>query len=159
MAKIILICGKICSGKTYYAQNIIKKGNVVWLSNDELMAALFHPHENDYHSLVIHKMHAYFFKKAIEIAKCGPDVLLDWGFWSKESRDYATKTFTEQGLEVEWHYIDIDDKKWNQYIENRNKDVLEGKTTDYYVDEGLKNKLLSFFEKPEKNEMDFWYKA
>ncbi len=159
MAKVILICGKICSGKTYYAQTLLQTGNIVRLSNDELMAALFHPRENDFHEMVIHKMHAYFIKKTIEIAKCGTDVLLDWGFWSKESRDNATKIFTDNGLQVEWHYIDIDDKKWERNIESRNKAVLEGKTTDYYVDEGLKKKLLSFFEEPSRDEIDIWYKA
>ena len=36
MAKIIAICGKICSGKTYYAQSLKDKENAVILSCDEL---------------------------------------------------------------------------------------------------------------------------
>ena len=32
MARIILICGKICSGKTYYARQLKEKYNAVILS-------------------------------------------------------------------------------------------------------------------------------
>ena len=35
MARIILICGKICSGKTYYARQLKEKYNAVILSTDE----------------------------------------------------------------------------------------------------------------------------
>lgn len=36
MAKIIVICGKICCGKSYYANQIKEKENTVILSCDEL---------------------------------------------------------------------------------------------------------------------------
>ena len=36
MAKIIVICGKICCGKSYYANQIKEKENAVILSCDEL---------------------------------------------------------------------------------------------------------------------------
>ena len=35
MAKVILICGKICSGKTYYARQLRDQYNAVILSTDE----------------------------------------------------------------------------------------------------------------------------
>lgn len=41
MAKIIAICGKICCGKTYYANQIKEKENAVILSCDELTKDLF----------------------------------------------------------------------------------------------------------------------
>ncbi len=36
MAKIIAICGKICCGKTYYANQIKEKEKAIILSCDEL---------------------------------------------------------------------------------------------------------------------------
>ncbi|MDC7293808.1 HIT domain-containing protein [Butyrivibrio sp. DSM 10294] len=54
--------------------------------------------------------------------------------------------------------IDGDDATWNRNIEERNKRIEEGNGgSDFYVDEGLLNKLLSMFEIPEKAEMDVWY--
>lgn len=41
MAKIIAICGKICCGKTYYANQIKEKEKAVILSCDELTKDLF----------------------------------------------------------------------------------------------------------------------
>ena len=35
MGKVILICGKICSGKSYYAQKLSKTENAVVLSRSE----------------------------------------------------------------------------------------------------------------------------
>ena len=43
MTKIIAICGKICSGKSYYSTELRKKENAVILSCDELTDVLF-PH-------------------------------------------------------------------------------------------------------------------
>ena len=41
MAKIIAICGKICCGKTYYANQIKEKEKAIILSCDELTKDLF----------------------------------------------------------------------------------------------------------------------
>ena len=41
MGKAILICGKICSGKSTYAARLKKETNAVLLSVDEIMLDLF----------------------------------------------------------------------------------------------------------------------
>lgn len=41
MSKVILICGKIGSGKTTYANKLVKQLNAVNISQDELMLDLF----------------------------------------------------------------------------------------------------------------------
>ena len=41
MGKVIAICGKICSGKTYYANQIKHKQNAIILSIDEVTYDLF----------------------------------------------------------------------------------------------------------------------
>jgi len=41
----------------------------------------------------------------------------------------------------------------------RNKKVKKGNGVfDFYVTEGLKNKVLYIFEKPSQEEVDIWYK-
>lgn len=44
MAKVIMVCGKICSGKSTYAECLRKKNNAVLLSIDEIMLAMFGQH-------------------------------------------------------------------------------------------------------------------
>ena len=41
MAKVILICGKICSGKSYYARKLKEKEHAVILSRDEMTYVIF----------------------------------------------------------------------------------------------------------------------
>ncbi len=41
MAKVFLICGKICCGKSTYAKRLQAENNAVLLSVDEIMLAVF----------------------------------------------------------------------------------------------------------------------
>ncbi len=156
MAKVILICGKICSGKTNYAFNMMKNHSAVLLSSDELICALFHPNENEYHDRIIESVHNYLLQKSTDILKTGVDVILDWGFWTQEQRALISKFYADRHIQTEWHYLDIEDTERQKYIDKRNRAVLSGKTKDYYVDQGLIDKLNRMFEVPCREEMDVW---
>ncbi len=156
MSKVILICGKICSGKTVYAKKLMKEHNAVLLSSDELISTLFHPNENEYHDTIIKNVHEYLLNKSVEALGCGVNVILDWGFWTTGSRKVVSNLYKLKGIEFEWHYIDIDDEAWHRNIEQRNNTVIRNDTTDYYVDNGLLQKLESLFEVPAKEEIDVW---
>ena len=159
MAKVILICGKICCGKSYYAKDLKQKEKAVILSCDELTSILFDNNLGENHDEMSKRIWQYLFKKSCDIVEAGCNVILDWGFWTKEHRNFAKKYFKDKDVECEIHYIDVDDKTWQKNIEERNKRVLEGNGgSDYYLDEGLLKKLLSMWENPSKNEIDVWYK-
>jgi predicted kinase len=66
MAKAILICGKICSGKTTYANELIRCKNAVLLSVDEI-TLLFGQYLGDKHNEVVEKAKRFLFKKAAEL--------------------------------------------------------------------------------------------
>ena len=96
-------------------------------------------------------------KKAVEIVKAGCNVILDWGFWTKAERQETTKYFNQFDIDVEWHYIDIEQSRWERLIEERNNKIKNGNGgSNFYVDEGLLNKLLSKFEEPTREEMNVW---
>lgn len=156
-AKVYLVCGKICSGKSYYVNQIRKEINAVVLSCDELTSDLFDNNLGELHDAMMVRVHKYLHKKAAEIALAGCPVILEWGFWSRASRVAATAYYTEKGIPVEWHYIDISDEDWHRNIESRNAAVAAGLTTDYALDEGLMQKLLSLFEAPTHDEIDVWH--
>ena len=82
------------------------------------------------------------------------DVILDWGFWTKEERAYARSFFGSNGIVNEFHYIEIEDSEWKRRIEKRNRDVLADNSDAYYVDEGLSEKFNAIFEKPDPSEID-----
>ncbi len=158
MGKVYLICGKICSGKTYYAKALKDKYNAVILSTDEVTYDLINNEQGEFYNVFAQRVNNYLKKKAAEICKAGANVILDWGFWTKKNRIDISEYLKSCDVSYEWHYIDADDDTWNRNIEERNKRIEEGNGgSDFYVDEGLLNKLLSMFEVPDKSEIDVWY--
>ena len=157
MAKIILICGKICSGKSHYCKDLVNNHNAVILSCDEIESKLFHHEFGEKHDEVLKDIKRYLHRKASEIVLAGSDVILDWGFWSREEREQATMYYKNQHIRYELHYIDVSIDEWYQNINSRNEAVLAGVTTDYFVDDGLLEKLNYMFETPNKESVDVWF--
>ena len=158
MGKVIAICGKICSGKTYYANQIKEKENAVILSCDELTKILFDNNLGEKHDEMSKRIWDYLLNKAVEIVKAKTSVILDWGFWSKADRVFISEFFKSRNIVCEFHYVDANEKAWKQNIDERNKKVQEGlNVSDYYLDEGLMQKLLLSWEEPTKEEIDVWH--
>lgn len=157
MAKVMLICGKIASGKSVYAERIKREENAIMLSVDELVLSVLGSELGDKHDEITNRVQAYFFEKSVEIIKAGSNVLLDWGFWTKEKRTVARAFYDSRGIACEMHYIDTPDEVWRRNIDLRNCAVLTGETDAYFVDEGLMQKLESLFEVPSKEEIDVWF--
>lgn len=156
MNKVILICGKICCGKTTYTNDYLKTHRAVSLSCDELMYELYNHNEGENFDIIADRVKKYLHRKAAQTVKAGADVILDWGFWKREEREETAEFYKEQGIDCEWHYIEVSDGQWQKNISLRNQAVNEGATTDYYVDGGLIEKLNRLFEAPERSEMDYW---
>ncbi len=154
MAKAILICGKICSGKSTYAGHLRAKTGAVLLSVDEIMLELFGLYAGDRHDEYADKIKKYLFDKSVEIIDSGSDVILDWGFWTKQQRKQAGEFYQSRNIPCELHYIDIDDTVWAERIARRNKAVQAKETKAYIVDSGLMKKFESRFEPPSEDEID-----
>lgn len=157
MPKVFLTCGKICSGKSTYANKLRTENNAVLLSVDEITLALFGCDAGENHDTYVERAENYLYEKSVEIIETGMNVVLDWGFWTKAERDAAKEFYRSRGIECEFHYIDIDDETWRKNLEKRNAEIRSGKVNAYYVDEGLAKKFGEIFEKPDKSEMDIWY--
>lgn len=157
MAKVILICGKICSGKSYYTKILKQQTNAVILSCDELVFDLSLEDIGEKHDELVAKIKKYLYKKSEEIIGAGTSVILDLGFWSKKEREEISKYYLERNIAFEWHYIDISDEDWERNIKERNSLVHANLSRNFFVDEGLLEKFNSIFEMPLRQEMDVWY--
>ncbi|MNC06339.1 hypothetical protein D3C75_538470 [compost metagenome] len=155
--KVILICGKIGSGKSHYASKLKNEINAVILSCDELTQTLFPWGLGEQHDRMIVQIKSYLYQKAGEAAAAGLNVILEFGFWSKQERANVSALFTGWGIPFEWHYVHVSDEDRRSNIDQRNRAFQEGISKDYYVDEGLLKKHLSMFEEPEWEEMGVWY--
>lgn len=154
MAKVILICGKICSGKSTYAEQIRKKYNAVLLSVDEIMLSLFGQYVGDKHDEYCERLQNYLYDKSLELIESGIDVILDWGFWQRNEREYAKRFYAERNIECEFHYINICDETWRERLKKRNGKVEAGEVSAYYVDDNLAAKFGAMFEPLANEEID-----
>lgn len=158
MAKVIAICGKICCGKTYYSNMIKAKDNYVVLSCDEITSMLFDNNLGDKHDEITQRIKQYLLTKSIDVVNANCNVILDWGFWTKNERQNIRQYFQSMNIEFEMHFINITNNAWERNIDERNSKIINGEDkSNYYLDEGLINKLLSLWESPTKDEIDIWY--
>ena len=154
MSKVILICGKICCGKTTYANKICAENNAVLLSVDEITLALFGQHCGDKHDEYVERTEKYLLNKSLELIKKDINIVLDWGFWTKAERESVKRFYKSCNIECELHYIDINEETWKYRLNKRNNAVLANETSAYYVDDNLAEKFASIFEVPRKDEID-----
>lgn len=155
MSKVYLICGKICSGKTTYAKKLCKVNNAILLSVDEIMLSLFdqccgEKHHQEYER----RIKKLLFDKSLEIVEKDFDVVLDWGFWTKEERDATKEFFKSRNIDCELHYIEIDEETWKYQLNKRNNEILENKTKAYYLEHNRALEFVSRFKKPDMDEVD-----
>lgn len=152
MGKIILICGRLCCGKSTLAKKLADERRAVILSCDEISLGLFPEGLGDMHDIMTERIKEYLLEKAQEILRAGVDVILEWGFWTRAWRDNTKKYFSERGYECELYYLSPDEDEWKCRIERRNEAIKNGASQDYYVDDGLFQKALAMFEVPEADE-------
>lgn len=158
MARVILLCGRICSGKTAYARALREKEpRLVVLSCDDLMLTLFPEGAGEHHDRLSRRARMYLFGLSLDLLRSGADVILDWGFWTRAWRDEARDFYARHGVDCAMHCIDPSPEVWRRHIQARNEAVRRGEETAYFVDEGLLAKLESLFEPPQDDEIDLWY--
>ncbi len=157
MATLHLICGTISSGKTTYARRMMAEKPALLLSVDEVTLALAGVIPPDRHDAATDGVKQYLMAKAREALAADLDVIFDWGFWKKVDRAQMEATLAAERIAHVWHYIDISQSRWDAQIAKRNEAVRQGQTSAYLVDPGLKEKCLSWFEPPCREEIDVWY--
>lgn len=157
MSKVYAICGKICSGKSHYADELKEQHNAVILSVDELTLYLIDNEQGESYDFLVNKAKSYLLKKAVDIIKTNSNVILDWGFWTSKEREKVNQYFNQYNITVEWHFIDITDEKHQELIKIRNNEIeKQNNLTDFYIDGELLKKSLLQFEQPSKNDVDVW---
>lgn len=157
MAKIILLCGKVCSGKSHYANHIKEKYNAVILSCDELMLELFEEQLGEHHNMISNKVKNYLYQLADQIVLANTNVILDFGFWTRSERQSIKQYFAEKGIETELHYIRVQPEVWLFNIEKRNGSRHDSKVKSYYIDQNMKQLFSERFEEPDHGEIDILF--
>ena len=102
MGKVIIICGKICSGKSYYAKQLKDELNAVIISPDEATYELINNEQGEFYDIFSKKLNKYLTKKVGEIAKAGANVIFERGLWSAKDRKEIRDYYNENNVECEF---------------------------------------------------------
>lgn len=129
MSKVHLFCGKICSGKTWYAEKNWNSSSAVILSRDEVTYDLVDNQLElgEGYDAFAKRVNRYLRKKAVQIVHAGADMILDWGFWTKADRMEISEYFRARDITCVWYYMDVSDEQWEKNIAERNRRVENGK--------------------------------
>ncbi|MCL2226131.1 MAG: ATP-binding protein [Oscillospiraceae bacterium] len=154
MGKVILVCGKIGSGKTTYANALAEKYNAVIFAHDEIMLGLFGAelYENDKEQFFKYApwVEEYVKRKSGESAKAGATAICANGFWSRAERDELRKFYTDMGISCELHYIDTPEEQRHKYIQKRNDEIRGGDLGYIFTDD---SDINHYFEVPDEDEI------
>lgn len=151
MPSVILLIGRLCSGKSTYAAGLAKEGVIV-LSCDDVMQTLFPEPLGDRYDRYAARAFRYLYAQARRLHAQGYPVALDFGFWTRKSREEAQSEL--RGIPLDWRMIDIDDEEWRRRIARRNAAIEQrlSERCDYLVDDGLLSKAMALYEPPTADE-------
>lgn len=148
--KIILLIGKICCGKTTYAKSL---AGTMLISCDQLMQTMFPGGCGEHHDVLAMRARRYLLALARQCAEAGVTPVVDFGFWTPALRQEASEALA--GFELDWRYLNVDRTEWQRRIAQRNAAIQAGTAdpSDYFVDEGLLQKVERLFVPPTAEEL------
>ena len=111
MAKVIMTCGRICSGKSTYSEKLRRELPAVVLSVDEIMLALFGQDVGEMHGTYVERAKSCLFEKSVQIVGTGINVVLDIGLWTRAERRFAREFFSSRGVACELHYVSVPEEE------------------------------------------------
>lgn len=156
MSKLILLCGKVGSGKSTYAESLKKIHPVMVLSLDEFMLSLYDEYLGDRHAECQGRCRMLILSLARQMLASGVDVALDFGFWTRAEREETRAQFEGAGFPVELHYVRRSPQQIAQSLVRRNQAIDAGQVQAYRIDEAMRARFDSLFEEPAPAEVDVW---
>lgn len=155
MATLHLIHGFCGSGKTTFAKKLEKKLdairlNVIRFTHDEWMVAFFGINPpKDHFKKYSENIESLIFKFTEQLLRLGIDVILDYGFWSRSSRDAVRKFAVKVKVDFKLYKLECPLEVMRKRIAKRTERMPPGELL--ITDKTFKT-LRSRFEPLEKDE-------
>src|ERR1035437_4708912 len=116
-ARLVLLCGLSCSGKTTLARQIKAVTGAVVFSRDEWMIEL---QIDLWHEEFRVRLEQTMWGLAIDLLERGVSVVLDYGYWARTERDEKRLTARQLGVNVELHSLDVPIEELVRWVNERN---------------------------------------
>jgi predicted kinase len=146
MATAYLMVGFAGAGKTTYAKELALRRRAVRFTPDEWVDQIFP-------EALSHKEFDACFGRFCQLvwsvaSQClrnGQDVILDIGFWSRDSREHARRKVAEIGCTCEVIFVDCDESLICERLLSR--------SGSFWTSEGFIRDKLASFERPQPDEL------
>jgi predicted kinase len=151
MATLILICGLPGAGKTTLAKQLERSRGAVRLTPDEWIAEILEdPLDLTELDRLRSPVESVQWGLAERLLGLGVDVILDWGFWSREERQEYRRRAEALGARVELYHLEVGhDELWSR-VSERNAHLPPG---TFRVTEEQLIQWGALFEVPTEEEL------
>ena len=151
MATLVLICGLPGSGKTTLARQLERSLPALRLCPDEWIAAIL-ADIND--KLELDRLRSPIESLQWEVAKraldLGVNVILEWGFWSKEERTRYRSEAEALGAQVQLRYLEVGRGQLWARISKRNANLPPG---TFHITQDQLDLWWAWFQPPAADEL------
>lgn len=151
MATLYLLCGLPGAGKTTFARQLEQMPQTVRLTPDEWIYQFLKDikDKTELDRLRI-PVEAVQWELASKLLSLEINVVLDWGFWSREQRASYHAQAKDFGARVEMHFFDANREQLLERLARRNAELLPGTFT---VSETELDRWVPWYEPPCANEL------
>jgi predicted kinase len=119
-----LLHGFVGSGKTTFARRLERTLPAVRFTHDEWVHHLFGAHPPaDHFAALYSRIDDLIWRQAVRVLQLGCDVILDHGFWSRESRDRARARVASIGAGAVLYLVACPEAEGERRVSERSRDV------------------------------------
>jgi predicted kinase len=144
--------GLPCSGKTTLAKKLEHERSALRLTPDEWQIGLFGQDadelEHDTRHSIIGDLLWNIASRALEL---GTNVILDFGFWTREEREDYRLRAKRHGASSEVHFLDMPEEELMKRLAVRNSHLSK---KSFHISEESMKPWIEFFQRPTPEELE-----
>lgn len=139
-----MIHGFVGAGKTTFAKKLEQETGAVRFSPDEWMCVLYgsNPPQSEYAEYE-RRIEVMMQNIAGSLIKSGSNIILDFGFWTREGRDKYREFALSIGAEPVLFALNCPIETMRNRIRNRTQEMPDGAV---FIDDSAFDKFLAMFE-------------
>lgn len=147
---VYLLCGFIGAGKTTFAKKLEERTGAVRITKDEWSISLIgnDPAINGYAEWDI-KITELSRNVAFQLVEKGIDVIIDEGFWEKETRDEMKRRIREIGAKEVLYYLDTPTEMIRERVAGRSNSLTR---ESFKISREMLDNYLQYWEPPTEDE-------
>ena len=149
MATLYLTCGLPASGKTTLAKQIEARG-ALRLTTDEWLHDILPGGTRAEHDAIRPAVDRLQWQTAMRALELGIDVIIDWGIWTREERDFYREAARATGARVVLCVLDPPFEEVQRRLTLRNADRPPGV---FYITSADMDRGARFWEPPTPEEL------